>query len=456
MSLQVKLISTLAALLAAFLVVLMALLLLQSAPRVSEETASMMQFVETFVRGSVDRIEHSPSPDAELEALIQSFRDVRHVRVRLVHTRSEPAANTDAATLADILADSLMGAHFPEPRVIDMTLSGGRVHRIVISANPGDELGELFDELGKIALGGVVVTLIAFLLTSWVVSRSLKPLYELRSVLGTMTTGRYDVLVSETGPPEVSSVARSANALAAELGRAKAENTRLSERLVRAQDDERSEIARELHDELGPHLFAARARASTLKDEVAKTAPDLAKARNAVDLVLEQINDIQSTNRRVLMKLEPAGLRELGLIAAVEGLVARWQREQPHVRLELEITGTMPLLDHSRSLTIYRVVQEGLTNAFRHSGASSITVQVAFPPPASAETPAAPSASEPRAIRIQIDDDGRGWSGMGEAGLGLSAMRQRIHALGGGLEVGTGATGGVSVKVLLPCIAIGR
>lgn len=453
MTLQVKLISMLAALLSAFLVVLMALLLLQSAPRVSEETASMMQFVDTFVRGSIDRIEQSASPDADLTALIDSFRYVRHVRVRLVHTRSSVSApDADAGSLSDMLADVLMGARFPDPRVIDVTLPGGRVHTIVIAANPGDELGELLDELGKIALGGVLVTLAAFLLTSWVISRSLKPLYELRSALGTMTAGSYDVLVSETGPPEVSSVARSANALAVELKRAKAENTRLSERLVRLQDDERSEIARELHDELGPHLFAARARASTLKDELAKAAPDLAKARTAVDLVNEQINDIQSTNRRVLLKLEPAGLRELGLISAIEGLVGRWQREQPHIHLDLAITDTMPLLDHSRSLTIYRVVQEGLTNAFRHSGASRIGVRIAFPPPAGVQNSSPAETTLPHAIAVQIEDDGRGWTGIGEIGLGLSAMRQRIHALGGDLSVGTGGAGGVSVSVLLPCI----
>lgn len=453
MTLQAKLIASIAALLSAFLIVLMTLLLVQSAPRLSEETASMMRFVDTFVRGSVDRIAHSPTPEAELASLLDSFREARHVRVRLALS-PEAALAPDAAdsATADILARRLIGAGFPAPRVIDVTLSGARALSIVISANPGDELRELLDELGKIALGSVLVTLAAFILTSLVVSRSLKPLYELRTALGTMTAGRYDVLVSEAGPPEVSAVARSANALAAELRRTNAENVRLSERLVRLQDDERADIARELHDELGPHLFAARARASTLKDELAKPVPEMAKARNAVDLVIEQINDIQSTNRRVLLKLEPAGLRELGLIPAIEGIVARWQREQPQVRLDLAVNGVVPQLDHSRSLTIYRVVQEGLTNAYRHSGARNIAVELSFPMAPSPMSPSETPVSQPRTIRIVIDDDGHGWTGIGESGMGLSAMRQRIQALGGELEVGSGAAGGVCVRVLLPCI----
>ena len=114
----------------------------------------------------------------------------------------------------------------------------------------------------------------------------------------TMEAGNYQVSVPQEGPREVADACRRLNALAVALQETTAENRALSIKLVRIQDDERRQIARELHDELGPYLFAVRADATALKRKFAKPAPDLARAANLVERILERFDAIQAINAK--------------------------------------------------------------------------------------------------------------------------------------------------------------
>ena len=131
-------------------------------------------------------------------------------------------------------------------------------------------------------------------------------------------------------------------------------------------------IAHELHDEFGPHLFALRASAAVL----AKKLGDDPSAGAAASAIEAQVEALQGQNRRILADLRPAALEELGLAEALEALVADWRRAEPAVTVALDADPRVEAMSERASLMAYRFVQEAMTNAFRHAGATRIDVSL--------------------------------------------------------------------------------
>ena len=114
------------------------------------------------------------------------------------------------------------------------------------------------------------------------------------------------------GPPEISDICRKLNRLATTLETTISENRRLAQRIIHVQDEERKDLARELHDELGPYLFAVRAAISAHKTELQRGGADREKLLQTCDTVVDRMETIQRLNRGVLQKLRPMGLRSTG------------------------------------------------------------------------------------------------------------------------------------------------
>src|SRR3954454_3956690 len=131
------------------------------------------------------------------------------------------------------------------------------------------------------------------------------------------------------------------NHLSATLGHAGCDKRRLAERVVSLQDVERKEIARELHDEFGPYLFALRVHASALTRIPDAGEPNLEATRRHGSAILEQLNALQQSNRRVLEKLRPVGLTELGLREALGALLRLWGESHPEVLVETAISPSL-------------------------------------------------------------------------------------------------------------------
>ena len=218
---------------------------------------------------------------------------------------------------------------------------------------------------------------------------------------------------------------------------------RLAERVVSLQDVERKEIARELHDEFGPTLFALRAHASALTRAAEAGEPNLDSLRKHGGAILEQVNALQQFNRRVLEKLRPVGLSELGLSEALGALMRLWGESHPGVVITAAISPSLGDTGETADLTIYRTVQEALTNVFRHAAASSVDISIEPAELASGATRGRGAAL------VRVRDNGRGLPREHRLGLGLTGMRERILALGGTLAVASD-DGGVTVEALVP------
>ena len=204
-------------------------------------------------------------------------------------------------------------------------VNGQDFGNLVIAPRADHEAAEIWESIETITVVGGGLAIATVLLMSLLIGHLLKPIRTVGDALMVLDSGRYDVVVPESGPPEISDICRKLNRLAGTLERTISEKQQLAERVICVQDEERKDLARELHDELGPYLFAIRAAITALKGEIQRGAGDREKLLNTCNTLVEPMEMIQRVNRRVLHKLRPMGLEEFGLKAKLASLVALLQ-----------------------------------------------------------------------------------------------------------------------------------
>ena len=429
------------------LAVNVARLALEAAPRVQAEDQSVTRLAREFVETMVAGLRESPDPEARLDQIVRDLKQLRHVSITL---RDDGKASADTAEESDdaqsVPAWFVALVH-PEKTSVSVPISiPGKTTTLVITSIPNDEIAEIWEGIVTQLAVGSAVAVALFLITMVVVGRALAPLQALSQAMTRIESGAYDVRVEPDGAPELAAICARLNHLAAALGAAVEEKRRLAERTVSLQDIERKEIARELHDEFGPYLFALRAHVGALMRQADAAAPDKSALRRHGGAILDQINELQRLTRRILEKLRPIGLAELGLREALGALLRLWNESHPDVAIATTISDSLGETGETADLTIYRVVQEALTNVFRHADATSIDVSIA---------PAArPAGSQgPRGYAlVRVCDNGRGLKSDHRFGHGLTGMRERLLALGGTLTVASGETG-VTIEAMVPTAA---
>jgi len=211
---------------------------------------------------------------------------------------------------------------------------------------------------------------------------------------------------------------------------------RLSAQVLEAREEEKTRIARELHDELGQLLTALKMDLAWLRERLPPGDADAAQRAEQMGRVLDQT--VGST-RRISADLRPLMLDDLGLAEAANWLVGDFA-SRSGVRCEISMPGNGELegLDKSVATAIYRALQESLTNIARHAGARQAWVSV---------------GADNGEIFFEVEDDGRGIAPADLAktrSLGLKGMRERVNYLGGSIEVARAPRGGTRVRVRLP------
>jgi two-component system, NarL family, sensor histidine kinase UhpB len=213
----------------------------------------------------------------------------------------------------------------------------------------------------------------------------------------------------------------------------------LNEQLLSLQEQERSELARELHDEVSPFLFAINIDAASASRLLAQD--HTGEARDHVQSIVEAIRHIQQQVRRMLGRLRPIGLEELGLPDAIENIVDFWRRRRPEIRYEIAISAECDGLQGLAAVTICRIVQEALSNAVRHADPQLITVAIDH------DRSARHDRDE---IMVEVADDGRGNGEPHRIGYGLLGITERVKAMGGRLTLSNKAGAGFAVTAMLP------
>lgn len=450
LSLRARLNMLLALVLVLGLAVNVARLVLDAAPRVQAEDQSVVRLAREFIQTLVAGLNDTPDPEAKLADIVADLSRLRHVSITreggtpIVATPRDVPPPADTAGQADAPPVWFVRLVHPEQSTVrvPVTVNGRSLGTLVVASHPTDEIAEIWDGIVTQIEVGSAIAAILLLITMTVVGRALQPIQGLGAAMAGIEAGRYDTRVVPSGPPELADIGDRLNHLAAALGEAVEDKRRLAARIVSLQDVERKEIARELHDEFGPYLFALRAHGSALTRVADATQPDIAALRRHGGAMLEQVNALQQSNRRVLARLRPAGLSELGLREALAALARLWREARPGVVVEIALSPTLAITDEAVELTIYRVVQEALTNVFRHAGATRVLVSIA---------PLRQAGGA--AALVRVEDNGAGLPSDHRLGLGLTGMRERVLALGGNMTV-TSTEQGVTVEAVVPTGAL--
>jgi signal transduction histidine kinase len=213
------------------------------------------------------------------------------------------------------------------------------------------------------------------------------------------------------------------------LVRLEAETRALSAQLVRAQEQERKAIARELHDEVAQSLSRV-----LLDVGNAASIAGTGELRSRLDSIAVSAEHIVEEVRRIALSLRPSMLDDLGLVPALE-----WQaREIGHrtgLSVQVQAEDSAGELPEAHRTCIYRVVQEALQNSARHSGASHVRIGL---------------QKAARTVSLQVEDDGKGFAVSRGRGLGLLGMEERVAQLGGRFRVQSEAGRGTTVTAELP------
>jgi two-component system sensor histidine kinase UhpB len=264
----------------------------------------------------------------------------------------------------------------------------------------------------------------------------LRPLDRLSTALASVGSEDYAVRLQYAGPPETVRLAEGFNAMMDRLEAAQARNFRLNEQLLTLQEEERAELARDLHDEIGPFLFAVNLDVAAIEHAAGRIA-DVAERAQAIR---EAVEHMQCHVRAMLHRLRPASPVEAGLAPALGNLIAFWRARQPRIDFTLAMSIDENRLGDSTMAAIYRLVQEGLNNAVRHGGPRRIEIFV--------------GAVDTGEVLVRVADNGVGLTAADVPGLGLTGMRERVERLDGTLHVGAERDGkGLVVTARLPCAA---
>lgn len=206
-------------------------------------------------------------------------------------------------------------------------------------------------------------------------------------------------------------------------------NHALLQRVLQVQEDERKRIARDLHDDLGQYLSAINAQASSLMFD----ANSSAEAQLTAKSITLSANHAYRATHSLIRSLRPVALDDLGLSAALEHLVDTWQThsteannkahesENSQTNYQLLILDNVDCFEEKINISVFRIVQEALTNIAKHAQAKHVSINI---------------SNESNYLILEINDDGLGFdTNKFNAGFGLLGITERVEALGGSLEI---------------------
>jgi len=434
-----------AALSAAFLIVLIAAELQNARASVREEIEAANRVASQLLGRLAAVYSRVGGPDLVLQFLQQLGR-VRANEVSLQTASGQvlyrsPPATYKAGREAPAWFEQLLA---PQQAIYTLALPGGIM--LLVQAQPSRAVLDAWDEITRLAAIAAGMFVIVNGLAFWSVKRALDPFPVIAQGLERIQRGDLAFRLPPLAGNEAHAIGAAFNRMAQAVQdkvlaerKAHEAEARLEERREMASltdqrvEEERRLIAHELHDEFGQSVTAIRSLAQAIAAQAGGHDPatgDIAR------LISEEAARLYDAMHGLIPRLAPLSLDTLGLAATLESLVRDWQRRHPSTALSLR--QELPIeLGPSVTLAIYRVVQEGLINALRHAQASRVDIAV---------------HCDARHIVATVTDDGVGlatdWARPGH--FGLRGMAARVQQLGGTFNIGSKDGRGVSLAAEIP------
>jgi PAS domain S-box-containing protein len=217
------------------------------------------------------------------------------------------------------------------------------------------------------------------------------------------------------------------------------ENRKLTQIIQGHVEEERRSLARELHDELGQYVTAIKTIGASIANRTG-SAPEVQTGAQTIVSVAARIYDAM---HGIISRLRPSALDNLGLTETLQDSIAAWQSRHPELKFKLDFSGRLDDLGETINITVYRIVQECLTNVVRHAQATNVEIAVK-------RQLAAAGACE--MLRLAVCDDGKGTpeEAVQDGHFGLLGMRERVQALNGSFSIDSAPDRGFCINVTLP------
>jgi len=416
-----------------------------SAQRVSQALEALY-WRELLLRSSRSREHLLPVPEWRTLETMKLISPGVCVRFEPVATFEKPLCGQDkgigstppawfATTVHTLLGNHVAIAQSISPR----TTGAGTVSA---AADPDAAIRlawvHIQDSIGVALLMAVAIGLLA----SLAIAHTLAPARSIVTALRRMADGEYKTALPRFRSMELAMIGHAVTGLGERLAQATEQRATLTQRLLDIRDDERRTLARELHDEFGQNLTAILAFANTIEAAGAPQEDENSIAQDA-QMISQTTLHIMACLRDTLKRLRHPPTEELGLEASLVNLVEAWRSQNPtRPSVQLDLRGDLTDVRGAAATTAYRVAQECLTNALRHSAAREISLRIER------------RSGEEDKLVICVEDDGGGdaASVAQSAGFGLIGIRERVAAVGGSLAIAR-ATRGLSVAATIPIAA---
>ena len=411
------------------------------------EINAAMELAEALVRDAIPFVQQSNAPDRALASIPDQVSSVRHVRISVTSDASSPSLSPEKnrkdsragetrtpapGWFSELIAPTL------ESREVPVFVNGKQLGSIMIESAPSDEIAEVWENATSLAEVALLTGIVSIIVLYTLFGRVLAPLRSLAEGLRDLSLSDYNVRLPQPKARELAIIAQHFNSLASALETMMAKNRKLSTRLITIQDDERRQTALNLHDEVGPYLFGLKANATSIANNSKGT---VAETRSRE--MLAMIDALQTINRSVLNRLRPMALGQVPLGDLLSSLIDERARQFPDMSIAYSSNRLCNSYGESIDVTVYRCVQESLTNVIRHAGAQQARVTVAH------DQSSVGKQAFSRLI-LTIADDGCGIKSLASKGLGIQGMQERVEALGGNCQIDGLTDHGTTVRIEIP------
>lgn len=350
--------------------------------------------------------------------LAHEIDGLRHVSARLVDARGQVLAGDDGQRRGANRAPHLLYRLLtPPPRsdIFPIRQYPNVVGLLYLETDPSDEIAKTWRNL-QVILPLLALTVAAMIAVS--VSVALIVQRRLRAfgrVLERMHGQDLTQRAPDSSLAELAALGGGVNALAAHLDHERAENRRLQGRIVTLTESERARIASDLHDDMGPQLFALRAAVEQARASARREgAGNGGQMQDALDAIGRHAGEIQKSARSAIESLRPIGMDDASLGDLLHELAAGFSEIAPGITIRLT-ADPAAAASEAAEISIYRFVRESVLNAMRHAAPGLIVIEL---------------RREPGGLRALVTDNGSG-GGLGRPpGLGQSGITERAAAVG--------------------------
>jgi two-component system, NarL family, sensor histidine kinase UhpB len=330
---------------------------------------------------------------------------------------------------------ALLGAY--EPVAQPLSLHGESAGILVTSADPDAALRRAWREISTVVDVAIMLAAGIALLAAFMIGHALLPARAIIGALQSLKEGHLGLQLGKFKSTEFNHIANAVNQLAATLRQTNFERMTLTARLFQVQEEERRSIARDLHDEFGQALTAARALATVIESNATPDRPDIVQDARAIAKTQEQM---MSALRTTLVRLRSQSIEEVGLEASLRQLITDFNAQsKTSTVFRLHMAGRLADLQKRVAVDLYRIVQECLTNANKHGRPTEVSVRLEHH-----------TTRDPH-VALTIEDDGGGDVSLVHTsfGHGILGIRERLAGLGGSLSIAN-APRGIRIFAMVP------